>query len=182
MDRSWIDAARSYNSMNEQERHAYWNQLTPEQQTALTEALAAVAVEAQPRATAAAGPASSESQRRGPFGTFAIGCTGFLLGVILTVAVEVAAVAKGISAMGGLLSTPSESTSPREEPQPTPDQTDQDSDRQDRNDEDNQLDCRNPKNAAQRRECSQQRYRERKEEWESRHPGEEYPCEAPLTF
>jgi hypothetical protein len=181
MDRSWMDAARSYNSMNETERHAYWNQLTPEQQTALTEALAAVAVEAQPRAIAVASPMSSEPRRRGPFGTFAIGCTGFVLGVILTVAVEVAAVAKGISVLGGALSTPSEPAPPREEPQPTPDQSDQTPD-QNKNNEDDRLDCTNPKNAAQRRECSQQRYRERKEEWESRHPGEEYPCEAPLAF
>lgn len=179
MDRSWIDAARSYNSMSEQERHAYWNRLTPEQQAALTEALAAVASEAQPKAMAAAGgPVSSEPRRRG--GTFAVGCMGFILGVILTVAVEVAAVAKGISALGGLVSTPTESV-PQDEPQPTPDQNDQ-TPAQDRDDEDDRLDCRNPKNAAQRRECSQQRYRERKEEWESRHPGEEYPCEAPLAF
>jgi hypothetical protein len=177
MDRSWMDAARSYNSMNEEERHAYWNQLTPEQQAALTEALAAVASEAQPRTIAAASPVSSEPRRRG--GTFAFGCMGFILGVILTLAVEFAALAKGIGALKDVFSSPSGTVPRQEEPQSTPDQTpdrDQDDGGNDR------LDCRNPKNAAQRRECSQQRYRERKEEWESRHPGEEYPCEAPLTF
>lgn len=171
MDRSWMDAARSYNSMNERERHAYWNQLTPEQQAALTEALAAVALEAQPKAVAAV---SSEPRRQRS--TFAVGCVGVILGVILTLAVEAIVLAKGISALGDIFSSPSQSVPQQNEPQtdPTPDR--------DTPGQDDPLDCRNPRNASQRRECSQQRYREQKEKWESRHPGEEYPCEAPLVF
>jgi cytoskeletal protein RodZ len=174
-----MDAARSYNSMGERERHAYWNQLTPEQQAALTEALAAVALEAQPKAVAAVNP---EPRRRR--GTFAVGCFGVILGVILTLAVEVVAVATGISALADIFSSPSSSPSsstsqsvPRQDESqanPAPDR--------DTPGEDDSLDCRNPRNASQRRECSQQRYKEQKEKWESRHPGEEYPCEAPLLF
>ena len=171
MDQAWVDAARAYNSMDERGRHAYWNQLTPEQQAALTEALAAVAPVAQPRTPTAAGPEAP--RRRGLFGTFAIGCTGVILGVILTIAFEIAAIARGIDVFSDLVSSGSPPS--QEDTRPVPDETpDRETPR-----EDDRLDCRNPRNAAERNECSRQRYQERREDWKSRHPGEEYPCEAP---
>src|SRR5215212_11584750 len=118
MDRSWMDAASSYNSMNERERYAYWNQLTPEQQAALTEALAAVALEAQPKTVAAVSP-----EPRRQRSTFTVGCAGVILGIILTLAVEFVAVAKGIGALGDIISSPTQPVPQQDEPQtdPTPD-------------------------------------------------------------
>jgi hypothetical protein len=151
--------------MSEQERHSYWSRLTPEQQAALTEALAAVALEVQPK-TPAVTVQPEGSHRRGPFGTMAIGCTGFILGIILTIGVEAALVAKGLSELGGIFapgsSSPSYEPEPEPQPEPTPDQQSSDEDTT-RNED--RLDCRNPKDLFERRRCSQQRFREQKKEW-----------------
>lgn len=176
MDQAWIDAARAYDAMDERGRYAYWNQLTPEQQAALQEALAASAV--QPTAAIAADPKTAG--RRGFFGTFAIGCTGVILGVILTIAVEIAAIAKGVGAVTDMLGAPSRPSYSSETPdsEPPPDDRQDNQDRE-RHRDDDRLDCVSPRNSAERSECSRQRYQERKRNWESEHPGEDYPCEIP---
>jgi hypothetical protein len=95
---SWRDAAQAYNLLNESARAEYWRQLTPEQQEALRGALASL------QAEAAASPASPAQQpasaRSGCGGPLAAGCLGVILGVVLTIGAEIAAVMMGVQAVG----------------------------------------------------------------------------------
>jgi len=69
----WRDAAQQYSSMDERGRHDYWRRLTPDQQTALTQALAASAAQAVPA------PAKGATRTRSCAGiAFSWGCIGLL--------------------------------------------------------------------------------------------------------
>jgi len=91
---AWLEAARNYNLLGDRERAKYWEQLTPEQQDALRDALASL----QLGDTAA--PAAIEQTpapaRRGCGGPLATGCLGMILGAVLTVGIEVAALMMGV--------------------------------------------------------------------------------------
>ena len=95
---SWRDAAQAYNLLNESARAEYWRQLTPEQQEALRGALASL------QAEAAASPANLARQpapaRGGCGGPLAAGCLGLILGIVLTIGAEIAAVMMGVQAVG----------------------------------------------------------------------------------
>jgi hypothetical protein len=95
---SWRDAAQAYNLLNESARAEYWRQLTPEQQEALRGALASL------QAEAAASPASLARQpapaRSGCGAPLAAGCLGLILGIVLTIGAEIAAVMMGVQAVG----------------------------------------------------------------------------------
>jgi len=94
----WLEAARNYNRMDDRARAEYWKQLTPEQQDALRDALATF----QPAAVA--GPAgiepASAPARRGCASPLAAGCIGMILGCVITIGVEIAAVMMGVQAVG----------------------------------------------------------------------------------
>ena len=89
---AWLEAARSYNRLDERARVEYWNRLTPEQREALREALASPqlnGVVASPVAAPASSPAAPA--RSGCGGPLAAGCVGVILGCLLTLGAEVAA-------------------------------------------------------------------------------------------
>lgn len=115
----WLDAARNYSLMTESARSEYWNQLTPDQQGALSEALAATEVgSGSPntyRATVATGTPGTTGARRGCGGPIGAGCLGMILGCVLTIGVEFALVLAGIDAIGKMFSDYSggSSSSPR---------------------------------------------------------------------
>lgn len=70
----WRDAAQQYSSMDERGRHDYWRRLTPDQQTALTRALAASSGQPSP-----APPAKGTTRTRSCAGmAFSWGCIGLL--------------------------------------------------------------------------------------------------------
>jgi hypothetical protein len=114
MDQAWMDAAHLYNSLDERGRAHYWSQLSPEQQELLRSALAAVAeqraqVQVVEPSVVSMSPTPAAPARRSLGGTLAIGCTGMLLGAVLTVAAEVVAVSAGIQAVSGLFALPGHS-------------------------------------------------------------------------
>jgi hypothetical protein len=95
---SWRDAAQAYNLLNESARAEYWRQLTPEQQEALRGALASLQAEAVASPVSPVrGPAPARSGCGGPL---AAGCLGVILGVVLTIGAEIAAVMMGVQAVG----------------------------------------------------------------------------------
>ncbi|HEX4495719.1 MAG TPA: hypothetical protein VIE43_08635 [Thermoanaerobaculia bacterium] len=100
----WLTVARSYAQMSEPARAEYWGRLTPDQQNALREALAvtgpAAAAANAPVARPAASPAPAKSGCGGPI---AAGCVGVILGIILTVAAEVAIVMMGFQSVDGMI-------------------------------------------------------------------------------
>ena len=103
----WLDAARNYSSMPESARSEYWNQLTPDQQGALRDALAVTEVGngtpntySATAATGAAGTPGTTGARRGCGGPIGAGCLGMILGCVLTIGVEFALVLAGIDAIG----------------------------------------------------------------------------------
>ena len=112
---SWEEAARHYATLDQKGREAYWKQLTPEQQGELGRWL-----QQAPAASATvevAKPVSNGS--RAASGLF-FGCAGFIVGVILTIGVQVAAVIAGIGAIGELFNTgPSISGPGRQSPNET---------------------------------------------------------------
>jgi hypothetical protein len=113
MDDAWIDAARHYSSLSETARLEYWNRLTPEQRDLLTTALSAQE------------PARARATRSGRsfLGTMAIGCTGMILGSVLTVVVQVMLIREGMSALlGGSGNTSALSRSAPAAPQPLRDE------------------------------------------------------------
>lgn len=97
----WLEAARNYNRMDDRARAEYWKQLTPEQQDALRDALATF----QPAAVA--GPAGIEQAsapaRRGCSSPLAAGCIGMILGCVITIGIEIAAVMMGVHAVSDTL-------------------------------------------------------------------------------
>ena len=78
----WLEAARHYSGLDEPNRASYWRLLSPEQQAALTSALqrVAVPVPATPAAVAKKG---------GPLSVAAFGCLGLVLGVALTILLQI---------------------------------------------------------------------------------------------
>ena len=79
----WLEAARQYARLDNTGRASYWSQLDLEQQAALTSALQRIAV------PASAAPVASERKGGGIFSIATVGCLGFVLGVVLTIAVQV---------------------------------------------------------------------------------------------
>jgi hypothetical protein len=105
----WLTAARNYALLSEPARAEYWGRLTPDQQNALREALAVAGPSAAvantvvanaPVARPAASPAPAKSGCGGPI---AAGCVGVILGIILTVAAEVAIVMMGFQSVDGMI-------------------------------------------------------------------------------
>ncbi len=110
----WLEAARNYSLISESARAEYWQQLTPEQQEALREALDASQV-----ATTTPSVTSETGTKRGCGGPVGAGCLGMILGCILTIGIEIAIISAGIDAVGEMLSGLSGSPGPsqaREEP------------------------------------------------------------------
>jgi hypothetical protein len=95
MDQAWIEACRAYSRMDDKGRQDYWNQLSPDQKTALGAALS----EGLPTEPVA----FSLAPKNGCLKTAAMGCTGMILGALLTIAVELLAVAKGVNAVSSRL-------------------------------------------------------------------------------
>ena len=107
----WLDAARNYSLMTESARSEYWNQLTPDQQGALSEALAATEVGtgapntySATAATGTPGTPGTTGAKRGCGGPIGAGCLGMILGCVLTIGVEFALVLTGIDAIGKMFS------------------------------------------------------------------------------
>lgn len=106
----WLDAARNYSLMSESARSEYWQQLTPDQQGALSDALAATeAGSGTPNTASSTGAAGwtgstgrtgTTGKKKGCGGPIGAGCLGMILGCILTIGVEFAAVSAGIDAIG----------------------------------------------------------------------------------
>src|SRR6185295_7014609 len=109
----WLDAARNYSLMSESARSEYWKQLTPDQQGALSEALASSEVgTGTPNTASAASSTGAEAwtgstvttgttgTKRGCGGPVGAGCLGMILGCVLTIGAEFAAVSAGIGAIG----------------------------------------------------------------------------------
>lgn len=98
---AWLEAARNYNRMNDRARAEYWKQLTPEQQDALRDALASS------RSNVLASPVrtdpASAPVRRGCGGPLTAGCVGMILGSIITIGLEIAALMMGVQAVGDAL-------------------------------------------------------------------------------
>ena len=88
VSQDWQEEARKYGRLSERERSEYWQQLTPEQQHALTAALSTM-----PQNT------SSTPARRGCSGPLASGCIGMILGIVLTIGAEVVLLSMGVRAV-----------------------------------------------------------------------------------
>ncbi len=99
----WLEAARHYSSLDEAGRQQYWSSLTTEQQAALS------AVLSTPKGQTAAEPtiarADQQVARPSVLATLSIGCAGFILGIVLTIALEVLAVAAGMQGAKSLISS-----------------------------------------------------------------------------
>lgn len=92
----WRQIAHNYSFLSEPARADYWRQLTPDQQAALRDALA---VSGSAGASLTATQPQSPRARRGCGGPIAMGCIGMILGSMLTVAAEIAAVMMGVQAV-----------------------------------------------------------------------------------
>jgi hypothetical protein len=92
----WLEAAQHYASLDERGRHDYWQRLSAEQQAALTKALTSpeLAATAAQAPVHASGPPPAKGG--GILSTLATGCGGFVLGIILTIAIQVFAVMAGM--------------------------------------------------------------------------------------
>jgi hypothetical protein len=97
MDQAWISAARTYGTLGVSERAVYWNNLGPDQQRMLRLALEEIN-SSIPEAT------PNLPLMRGCWRTTAVGCCGVVLGVVLTVALELLAIAAGVQMVAGALS------------------------------------------------------------------------------
>lgn len=100
-DQAWLRAAHAYRGMNEEARRAYWQQLSPDQQQALTAAIESLRV---PASTSAPGPTPVTG--RGCSSPLAKGCLWMILGSAITIGAEVLLLMQGVQmlrdAIGGV--------------------------------------------------------------------------------
>lgn len=93
----WLGIARNYSLLSDAARADYWKQLAPEHQAALREALILLA------SSGGASPATrletSPRARRGCGSPIAAGCVGIIVGCVLTVGAELAAIMMGVHAV-----------------------------------------------------------------------------------
>jgi len=87
---TWVDAARNYSVMSENDRTAYWNSLSADQRDMLLQALDAKRV-----------PSASDVQARrsGCGRAVRFGCFGIILGVVLVIGAEVTMFYMGVEAI-----------------------------------------------------------------------------------
>jgi hypothetical protein len=104
----WLAAARHYSQLSDPGRASYWNQLGPEQQAALTAALQHMAIPTPAAPVALV-------KKGGLFSVATVGCLGFVLGAVLTVAVQVA----GLRSLVRELLRPSPASTSRSVERPT---------------------------------------------------------------
>ena len=110
----WLEAARHYSSLDDRGRSEYWVALDPTQQQALAGAIGRM----QQQATAAP---TIRKKKAGPLGLLASACVGFLLGAIVTVALEVVVVVAGIRSFMPKLPEWEMGNPLRSDPDPMPD-------------------------------------------------------------
>ena len=114
MTTEWSEAAQRYRLMTERAQLDLWNQLSPAEREALSEALnstpanpseaeLSVVSEVHERGDVDTADSKKEPRRKGCFGPFFFGCTGVILGVVLTIGAEVALVMMGVQAVSDVL-------------------------------------------------------------------------------
>ncbi len=114
MDQAWIDASRTYSALDESGRLDYWSRLTEDQRTALTQALAESSVTPiAPETSIAPATPIAAPLNSGCGKTGAIGCGGIVLGALLTIAIEVIAVYRGVDALSRQFKEPTRPASTR---------------------------------------------------------------------
>lgn len=98
----WQEIARKYSLLSEEARADYWRQLTPDQQESLRDTLAIAPLGATASDATRGQPPTRA--RRGCGSPVAAGCIGMILGCILTIGAEVAAVMMGAHAVSDVFS------------------------------------------------------------------------------
>lgn len=113
----WLEAARRYTRLSDSARAEYWQRLTPDQQQALRDALTSSGGEVT--AASVTRGQSPASARRGCGGPAAAGCLGLILGCVLTVGAEIAALMMGVQAVGNAVQELSSGGGPRSNSAPS---------------------------------------------------------------